>query len=131
MQIWIGTSGYSYPDWVGKLYPPGTPASGMLPYYARVFPITELNYTFYRPPTAQMLARQAKQTPEGFQFTVKLFQDFTHKRDLSEAAAFRDAVGVLQRENRLCALLAQFPQSFHYDEKAVAYLYGLRDRFAG
>lgn len=130
MEVWIGTSGYSYSDWVGDLYPPGTPAKRMLAYYARVFPVTELNFTFYRPPTAQVLARQAQQTPPGFRFAVKLFRGFTHEHDLA-GAAFREAVDVLHRDGRLVALLAQFPQHFRYDKKALAFLDALASQFAG
>jgi uncharacterized protein YecE (DUF72 family) len=127
MEVWIGTSGYSYADWVGEWYPRGTSAKRMLGYYARRFPLTELNFTFYRVPTAQMLATQAEQTPPGFQFALKLFQDFTHKRDLTAAALFREAVDVLHQNGRLCVLLAQFPQQFHHDKEGLAYL----DTFAG
>jgi uncharacterized protein YecE (DUF72 family) len=131
MEVWIGTSGYSYADWVGEWYPRGTPAKRMLAHYARQFPVTELNFTYYRMPTAEMLARQAQQTPPGFQFAVKLFQDFTHKRDLTEAASFRAAIDVLHREGRLCALLAQFPQQFHNDNESSTHLETLAERFAG
>src|SRR5262245_1429020 len=103
----------------------------MLAHYASVFPVTELNFTFYRPPTARVLARQARQTPPGFQFAVKLFRGLTHERDLAGAAAFREAVDVLHRAGRLCALLAQFPQHFHYDRKALGHLDALASRFAG
>ena len=56
MQLWIGTSGYVYPDWVGPFYPPRTLSSGMLTYYTKHFPLVELNFTFYRPPTPEALA---------------------------------------------------------------------------
>src|SRR5437588_773895 len=49
MDVWIGTSGFSYPDWVGDFYPAGTRPAGMLPYYAHQFPLVELNYTRHRP----------------------------------------------------------------------------------
>src|SRR5262249_49105241 len=61
MQLWIGTSGYSYPDWVGPFYPPGTRGGRMLAHYCRRFPLVELNFTFYRPPTAPILERIAQQ----------------------------------------------------------------------
>ena len=60
MQLWVGTSGYSYPDWVGSFYPPGLRQGKLLSYYAKHFPLVELNFTFYRPPTATMLARLAE-----------------------------------------------------------------------
>jgi uncharacterized protein YecE (DUF72 family) len=130
MDVWVGTSGYSYSDWVGELYPRGTASKRMLAYYARSFPLTELNFTFYRPPTATILARQARQTPRGFQFAVKLFRGFTHDSDLTGAVAFRGAVDVLRQEGRLCALLAQFPQQFHDGAKDRAFVEALHSAFA-
>src|SRR5262249_35196553 len=65
MQVWVGTSGYSYSDWVGGFYPAGTRSERMLGWYARLFPLVELNFTFYRMPTAEQLARLAEQTPAG------------------------------------------------------------------
>lgn len=56
MELWIGTSGYSYPDWVGRFYPVGTSASPMLAYYATQLPLVELNYTYYRLPTPAAFA---------------------------------------------------------------------------
>ena len=64
MQVWIGTSGYSYPDWVGAFYPRGTRPQRMLAYYCRHFPLVELNFTFYHSPRPGQLARFAEQTPE-------------------------------------------------------------------
>ena len=54
--IWVGTSGYNYPEWKGSFYPPTLPATKMLPYYAARFPTVEINYTFYRAPTEKILA---------------------------------------------------------------------------
>ena len=48
--IWVGTSGYNYPEWKGHFYPATLPAAKMLPYYAERFPTVEINYTFYRAP---------------------------------------------------------------------------------
>src|SRR5438067_1393579 len=80
MDVWIGTSGYSYPDWVGGFYPVGTKSGQMLAYYSRRFPLVELNFTFYRPPTPQMLAKLADQTPPGFRFLVKLPRTISHEQ---------------------------------------------------
>src|SRR5262249_49127980 len=48
MSIWVGTSGYNYPEWKGSFYPETLPAAKMLPYYAERFATVEINYTFYR-----------------------------------------------------------------------------------
>jgi uncharacterized protein YecE (DUF72 family) len=122
MHVWVGTSGYSYPDWVGSFYPPGTRSSRMLAHYCRHFPLVELNFTFYRPPTALMLTRIARQTPEGFQFLVKLPRLLSHERQLAALAPFRDAIAALHQRGRLLGLLCQLPQSAHHDRPGIAWL---------
>ena len=54
--IWIGTSGYNYPEWKGSFYPRDLAAAKMLPYYAARFPTVEINYTFYRMPNETLVA---------------------------------------------------------------------------
>jgi len=113
MQVWVGTSGFSYSDWVGPFYPSGTRPERMLAYYCRRFPLVELNFTFYRLPTRLQLARLAEQTPAGFQFLVKMPRTISHERDFRELGAFRVAVDELRVRERLLGVLAQFPQAFH------------------
>src|SRR5579875_3451776 len=122
MNVWIGTSGYSYPDWVGVFYPPGTRPDRMLPYYCCVFPLVELNFTFYRPPTPAMLARLADNTPDEFQFCVKLPRSLSHEQRADDLAACRDAVAELQRRKQHLGLLCQLPQSAHYEKKSLQWL---------
>lgn len=122
MELWVGTSGYSYRDWVGAFYPPGTPPRAMLTYYARQFPLTELNYTFYRMPGPRELERLVSKTPDGFQFVVKLHQSISHDNYLDAATPFREAVEPLQKEGRLIALLCQYPQRTHYSLASLARL---------
>ena len=55
MAVWVGTSGYNYPEWKGSFYPETLPAAKMLPYYAERFPTVEINYTFYRAPNEKIL----------------------------------------------------------------------------
>ncbi|MER3415870.1 MAG: DUF72 domain-containing protein [Gemmataceae bacterium] len=131
MQVWVGTSGYSFPDWVGTFYP-GTMTPGrMLAYYAHHFPLVEVNYTFYRVPAGNDLERMAAKTPAGFKFTVKLHQSLTHEQDLREADAFRQALEPLQTRGRLLAVLAQFPQRFHWQSAHEEYLGQLAGRLQG
>jgi uncharacterized protein YecE (DUF72 family) len=113
MYIWTGTSGYSYLDWVGDFYPEGTRPERMLGYYCTQFPLVELNFTFYRPPTRGMLLRLASRTPAGFQFVVKVPQAISHERSPLELPGFRYAVEGLERRGQLAGLLCQFPQSLH------------------
>ncbi len=89
--IWIGTSGYDYPEWKGSFYPTDISAAEMLPYYAARFSSVEINYTFYRMPTEKSVSAWAKQTPEGFSFTLKGPKRITHTamlRDCQDDLSF-------------------------------------------
>ncbi len=131
MQFWLGTSGYSYPDWVGGFYPPGTRPGGMLTHYVRHFPLVELNFTFYRLPTSAMLARLADQTPPGFQFVVKLPRTLSHEENPKDLAPFRQAVEQMHARDRLMGLLCQLPQSTHDTKRHRAWLERLAEELAG
>jgi len=113
--ILIGTSGYSFPDWVGTYYPAGMDSRHMLEYYAREFSTVEVNSTYYRIPPASTLHGMSRKTPPNFEFVVKTHHDMTHdqSRDPELYRSFANAVRPLQESGKLSGLLAQFPQSFH------------------
>jgi uncharacterized protein YecE (DUF72 family) len=129
MQVWLGTSGYSYPDWVGSFYPEKLPSARMFSYYVKHFPLVELNFTFYRMPGASDLERLGKQAPAGFQFLVKLHQAFTHDLRIEEAGAFRAALEPLRERGMLLGLLAQFPQRFHDEPSNRRHIETLAEAF--
>jgi uncharacterized protein YecE (DUF72 family) len=131
MQVWIGTSGYSYPDWVGDFYPRGTRPAAMLPYYTRHFPVVELNYTFYRPPTVSALASLAERTPDGFQFLVKIPQTISHEKRPNDLPGFRLAAAELARRGRLMGVLLQLPQSCHHSRLNLNWLASLGEALDG
>lgn len=70
-RLLVGTSGFAYPDWVPRFYPPGTRASGFLRAYAERLPALELNATFRRRPTASAIAGWVRATPPDFRFATK------------------------------------------------------------
>jgi uncharacterized protein YecE (DUF72 family) len=119
--IHVGTSGYNYPEWKGSFYPSDLPAAKMLPYYAEHFSTVEINYTFYRMPTAKLVTGWAAQVPADFRFTLKAPRRITHDRKLSDVAdplrAFLDAAAELGP--RLGALLFQLPPTFKKDLAAL------------
>jgi uncharacterized protein YecE (DUF72 family) len=82
----VGTSGFSYPAWRGVFYPEKHPASAMLAFYAGVFGAVEINNTFYRMPSPDLLAGWTQQTPPGFRFALKAPQQITHRLRLKDAA---------------------------------------------
>ncbi len=122
MYVWIGTSGYSYPSWVGEFYPEGTRSEKMLAHYCRHFPLAELNFTFYRPPTRSMLVRLAEKTPGGFQFIVKLPQSISHEESALELPGFRHAVEGLALRGQLAGLLCQLPQATHCNRRTCDWI---------
>jgi len=130
-KILIGCAGYSYPDWKGNFYPPSLPAGKQLEYYARHFPLVEVNFTFYRMPTRTSFARAAERTERKTIFNVKLHQDFTHTREISEqsAAEFIEAVKPLADEGIFGCFLAQFPFSFRLDDASFNWINTLRELF--
>jgi uncharacterized protein YecE (DUF72 family) len=115
--ILVGTSGYNYPEWKGSFYPPDLPAAKMLPYYATRFSSVEINYTFYRMPTAKLVVGWAAQVPDGFRFTLKAPRRITHDRKLRDVApltqAFCEAAAELGP--KLGALLFQLAPTFKKD----------------
>jgi uncharacterized protein YecE (DUF72 family) len=84
MRLWVGTSGYNYPEWKGSFYPLKMPAAKMLPYYAERFSTVEINYTFYRVPNAKILAGWDRETPPGFRLTLKAPKRITHIAKLKD-----------------------------------------------
>jgi len=113
-KIWIGTSGYSFPDWVGPFYPPGLAPRDFLDFYARHFDAVEVNSTYYRIPHPRVLDQMEKKTPEGFHFVVKLNQAMTHQGS-RDPALYRDFLQVLEplkQAGKYDGVLAQFPWGF-------------------
>ena len=99
MSLRIGTSGWSYPTgdgrWNGVFYPAtrskraGTAGFDELRYYAQHFDTVEVNSTFYGQPRADVTRDWAERTPAGFEFSLKLYQKFTHPKMFREAALKR------------------------------------------
>ena len=117
MTIWVGTSGYNYPEWKGSFYPATLPAAKMLPYYAARFPTVEINYTFYRMPTEKLVSGWAAQTPSPYRLTLKAPRRITHDSRLKNCGelvkAFCGVAGTLG--DKLGALLFQLPPNAKKD----------------
>ena len=113
-ELRIGTSGYSFADWVGTVYPPGTRPGGFLPFYTKLFDAVEINATYYHTPSPQTFARMVEKTPDGFTFVVKVPRAMTHELTSfdRELEPFQRAIEPLAAAGRLGGLLAQFPYTF-------------------
>ena len=128
--IRLGTSGYSYDDWVGEFYPEGIAKTEMLPFYAQHLHATEINYTYYRMPSARTLEAMARKVPDDFVFTVKATKEMTHERE-GDGAVFQQFNAALQPlidAGKFGCVLAQFPNSFRPTDENRDYLRVFRDR---
>lgn len=152
-EIRVGTSGWTYPTgqgtWNGIFYPipPGRRSRSSrfdeLRFYAEHFDTVEINSTFYRVPAVAAVRGWAERTPRDFEFSLKLYQKFTHpgmyekatgddpanlgRKDVDE---FRTAIEPLASAGKLGALLAQFPPSFKNEPGSREYLEWLLASFA-
>ena len=122
LQYLVGTSGYSFADWVGPFYPPGTRAGEMLRLYVRHFQTVELNFTFYRMPSAATLDRIGRAAPAGFDIWVKANQQITHQGNRDLCGEFVEGLSPLRERGKLAGVLLQFPQSFHRTIESRKYL---------
>ena len=163
MDVRVGTSGWSYPSgngrWNGIFYPAsrskrlGTAGFDELRFYATHFDTVEVNSTFYGQPRAEVTRGWAERTPRDFDFSLKLYQKFTHPKMFREAAqkgapgaggslldllaevtqadidAFREGVEPLASAGKLGAVLAQFPPSFKDSPASRDYLMKLLQAF--
>lgn len=117
MNVWVGTSGFAFPEWKGNFYPEKIAAKDMLRYYAERFPTVEVNNTFYRLPKETVLADWAAEVPDGFQFVLKASQRITHFQRLKDVA---DLVTYLLRTastlgQKLGPILFQLPPNLKKD----------------
>ena len=128
MQLLIGTSGFSYTAWRGGFYPEKLPQAKMLAYYAGVFRTVEINNSFYRMPTAELLGKWAAETPDGFQFAVKSPKRITHDKRLADVAGEVERLGAAARSlgSKLGPVLFQLPPNMKKDVPRLdAFLAGL------
>ena len=128
--IYVGTSGFSYDDWVGNFYPAGLPKREWLIYYAREFDTCEVNSTFYTLPKPTTLEAMAGKTGEGFLFSIKANQEMTHQRE-DNVPVFETFCQVLKPiidAGKLGCILAQFPFSFWFNRRNWEYLGLFKER---
>lgn len=139
--IRVGTAGWSYPDWEGRVYPRVKPAGfHPLRFLADYLDCVEVNSTFYAQPRPEHARRWAEIVAphEGFRLVVKLLSEFTHAPEPDDpaaweraAATFRDGIAPLVRTWRLAAVLVQFPVSFRFGPRQVRRLGRLRELLDG
>lgn len=121
----IGTSGFSFADWVGPVYPPKTAQTKMLECYEQLlgFTTVELNFTYYRMPVPSTMESLLRRTADDFEFVVRTNKDMTHDiwadekrttlKDTTESfKEFYNGIKPLVDANRLGCVLIQLPAFF-------------------
>lgn len=133
-KIYIGTAGWSYKDWVTNFYPKAqTKDFDWLRFYAQYFKIVEVNasyYTYLNPKVVNNWIEKVADV-EDFLFTIKLHQDFTHKRKFDEQniKAVQINLDILKKSERLGGLLVQFPYSFGFNNASAEYVRNFKEIF--
>lgn len=119
--LYLGTSGWSYADWEGSLYPVALPSASRLAEYVKHFATVEIDSTFYGTPRRSAVEKWREIVPEGFLFAAKFPQEVTHEKNLvdtrREAETFVHTMQAL--EDRLGPLLLQLPPSFTVEGMGV------------
>jgi uncharacterized protein YecE (DUF72 family) len=117
--IRVGIGGWTFAPWRGVLYPKGLPHAQELAYASTHLNSIEINGTFYRTQTPATFRKWARETPEGFVFSVKGPRYVTHRHALKEAGEsirrFCDS-GVVELGDRLGPILWQFAPTKTFDE---------------
>lgn len=119
--LFVGTSGFAYPEWRPDFYPADLKNDDMLGFYASKLTSVEINYTFYREPSPKTIQKWAAQTPGDFTFTLKANRKITHERRLGDVddvlERFVDSARMLGP--RLGTILFQTPPTLRYDAEVL------------
>lgn len=118
MNIFIGTSGWSYPEWKGIIYPKNLPQSSMFRYYSEFFHTSEINSTFYQIPSLRTVQAWSRNSPSNFKFSAKIPELITHKAKLDLVSSIEPLSNFIRNmmplinENKVIAFLLQLPPKF-------------------
>jgi uncharacterized protein YecE (DUF72 family) len=121
-KVLIGTSGWSYDEWVGPFYPRDLGKENFLVYYSEIFDTNEINTSFYQIPHERVVEKWVANTPDTFRFTAKLPKAITHDEYLSldrsfpQVRRFLSAMNPLVEAGKLLSILIQLPPTFTREE---------------
>jgi len=123
-KIFLGTSGWSYKDWIGPFYTKKD--KSMLRAYSKIFRTVEIDSTFYRYPSKGTVMGWAKYSPEGFVYSAKLPKLITHEKKLGlkedvekDLEKFIELIEPLSLSGKLGCILIQLPPKFEYKPKEL------------
>lgn len=117
--VFLGTSGWSYNEWVGPFYTKMDMSK--LRAYTKIFKTVEIDSTFYRYPSKGTVMGWTRYSPEGFIYTAKLPGLITHDKKLrldegaeQDLQRFIDLMEPLALSGKLGCILIQLPPRFDY-----------------
>jgi uncharacterized protein YecE (DUF72 family) len=138
MALYIGTSGWAYPEWKAPIgsngaasgpgfYPARLPSTGWLEHYSRVLSACEINVTFRTSQSDDTYARWARSAPDGFRYSIKAHRRLTHVKQIAPEGPQRDFLEEFLRSagllgSRLGVMLFQFPPTRKRDDAELARL---------
>ena len=116
MVIYIGTSGYLYNFWKDSFYPINLPKGEYLQYYSNHFNTVEINNTFYKSPTKEIINNWYNSTPNDFKFSIKVNMYITHYKKLKNInKPLKEFINLIKNlKNKLGCLLFQFHHNFKF-----------------
>jgi len=118
-QIRIGVGGWTFAPWRGVFYPDDLPQKNELTYASRHLTAIEINGTYYGSQKPESFRKWARETPDGFVFTLKGNRFCTNRKVLAEAGEsvgrFFDQ-GVTELGDKLGPVLWQFAPTKKFDE---------------
>jgi uncharacterized protein YecE (DUF72 family) len=125
--IHVGTSGWSYQHWKDVFYPHKLAATKWLPYYAGIFPTTEINGSFYRLPSEETVKKWLSLVPDDFLFCPKMSRYLTHMKKL------KDPEEPLERffsifehmKGKMGPVLIQLPEMLRFNYDVAEHFYRL------
>lgn len=134
-KLYVGTAGWSYKDWIGSFYPKAQSTDfNWLEYYSQFFNCVEVNASYYTYIDPKVVKSWLQHTTDknDFLFTIKLHQDFTHKKSFAKenTKAVKLVLDQLAGEGKLGGLLMQFPYSFSLDKESADHVKNLIDTFS-
>jgi len=131
LKWYIGTSGFSFSDWIGTVYPESIKSSEMFTYYCQHygFNAVEINYTFYQMPSYKSIVSLLRRAPTGFKFALKIHGSITHEGNLENIANFLKNTHIVFDEGKLAGYLAQFPYTFKYSDENITFLKRIAECF--
>ncbi len=121
LQFYMGCTGWSMKEWVGKVYPSNAKTKDFLRAYGRQFNSIELNTTHYRIPTEETILKWRNETPADFKFCPKIPQSISHSRNLGVGSdsLIQFCENIQELKEKLGCCFMQLPPYFDYKRLAL------------